>query len=395
MTILYIGNLPKPYEHCAAQANISIITAANGIVAIERLKKENDIDVIICQYNLPGNTGLFLFDKINEDPRLNKTPFILVVEEFSKESFITAFKKGVSDYFVSSRTETEQIIDRSISLCTLKDSSYESIETIAEPETYRMPLSKRIFDIVFSSFTLLLVSPLLLIIMLAIRLESKGKVYYIAKRVGRNPFSFYKLRSMRTGSDELLNKLAKEKNQYNTEQVDSKINLDKPCPRCSELPRGEFCSPNLHIGENKICDYWYNYQKNEINSKTSTFIKIVDDPRITKVGKFIRNTSIDELPQLINVLIGDMSIVGNRPLPVYEAELLTGDDLSKRFLAPPGITGLWQVELRGKGGQMSEEERMRLDIEYADLFKGNNYSLWYDIKLILRTMPALLQSDTV
>ena len=189
--------------------------------------------------------------------------------------------------------------------------------------------------------------------------------------------------------------MAKEKNQYNTEQVDSKINLDKPCPRCSELPSGEFCSPNLHIGENKICDYWYNYQKNEINSKTSTFIKISDDPRITKVGKFIRNTSIDELPQFINVLIGDMSIVGNRPLPVYEAELLTGDDLSKRFLAPPGITGLWQVELRGKGGQMSEEERMRLDIEYADLFQGKNYSLWYDIKLILRTIPALLQSDTV
>jgi len=80
-------------------------------------------------------------------------------------------------------------------------------------------------------------------------------------------------------------------------------------------------------------------------------VKIVDDPRVTKVGKFIRNTSIDELPQLINVLKGDMSIVGNRPLPVYEAEMLTGDELSKRFLAPPGITGLWQVELRGKGGK--------------------------------------------
>ena len=197
MTILYIGNLQKPYEHCATQANISIITAANGIVAIERLKKENNIDVIICQYNLPGNTGLFLFDKINEDPRLNKTPFILVAEEFSKEIFITAFKKGVSDYFVSSTTETEKIINRSISLCTLKDSSYESNET--KSETYRMPLSKRIFDIVFSSFILLLVSPFLLLIMLAIRLESKGKVYYIAKRVGRNPFNFYKLRSMRTG----------------------------------------------------------------------------------------------------------------------------------------------------------------------------------------------------
>jgi lipopolysaccharide/colanic/teichoic acid biosynthesis glycosyltransferase len=124
-------------------------------------------------------------------------------------------------------------------------------------------------------------------------------------------------------------------------------------------------------------------------------VKIADDPRITKVGRFIRNTSIDELPQLINVIKGDMSIVGNRPLPVYEAELLTKDDLSKRFLAPAGITGLWQVELRGRGGDMSEDERKRLDNEYADHFIGDNYSFWYDFKLILRTIPALLQKDTV
>jgi lipopolysaccharide/colanic/teichoic acid biosynthesis glycosyltransferase len=236
---------------------------------------------------------------------------------------------------------------------------------------------------------------LLLIIMLAIRLESKGKVYYIAKRVGRKTFDFYKLRSMRTGSDKLLANLAKEKNQYNSGKTEPIVTEEKVCPRCSTLPEGEYCSQVLHEGIDKICDYWYNVQKQEAAKNKSTFVKIVDDPRITKVGKFIRNTSIDELPQLINVLIGDMSIVGNRPLPVYEAELLTGDNLSTRFLAPPGITGLWQVELRGKGGIMSEEERMRLDIEYADQFKDDNYSLWYDIKLILRTLPALLQSDTV
>jgi lipopolysaccharide/colanic/teichoic acid biosynthesis glycosyltransferase len=90
-----------------------------------------------------------------------------------------------------------------------------------------------------------------------------------------------------------------------------------------------------------------------------------------------------------------MSIVGNRPLPVYEAEMLTKDDMSKRFLAPAGITGLWQVELRGRGGNMSEEERKSLDNEYADHFADNNYSFWYDMKLILRTIPALLQKDTV
>lgn len=395
MTILYIGNLPESYEHCANEANISLLTASNSIMAIDQLKRNEGIDVIICQYNLPGNTGLFFYDKINLEPRINKIPFILVAEEFNKDVFLKAFESGISDYFVSSTTETQQIIQKSISLNRLKNTDYESVVVDKEPQVYKMPLSKRIFDIVFASLVLLFVGPLLLIVMLAIRLESKGKVYYIAKRVGRNPFDFYKLRSMKTGSDELLNKLAKEKNQYNTEEVDTEINIDLKCPKCSELPEGEYCSPNLHVGSNKICDYWYNYQKNEIKNNTSTFIKIADDPRITKIGKIIRNTSFDELPQLVNVLKGDMSIVGNRPLPLYEAELLTRDEMAKRFLAPAGITGLWQVELRGKGGQMSEAERIELDNEYADHFIGNNYSFWYDIKLILRTIPALLQKSTV
>jgi lipopolysaccharide/colanic/teichoic acid biosynthesis glycosyltransferase len=220
-------------------------------------------------------------------------------------------------------------------------------------------------------------------------------VYYIAKRVGRKTFDFYKLRSMRTGADDLLKKLAKEKNQYNTSADKAEVSFDEPCPKCSQLPKGQTCSPVMYVDNHKICDYWYNFQKNETAKSNSAFVKIVDDPRITRVGKFIRNTSIDELPQLINVLKGDMSIVGNRPLPVYEAELLTVDTLSKRFLAPAGITGLWQVELRGQGGNMSEDERKRLDNEYADHFEGDNYSFWYDVKLILRTIPALLQKGSV
>ena len=85
-----------------------------------------------------------------------------------------------------------------------------------------------------------------------------------------------------------------------------------------------------------------------------------------------------------------MSIVGNRPLPLYEAELLTSDDWSARFMGPAGITGLWQVELRSKKGDMSEEERKSLDNEYS-----KNYSFWGDIKLIFRTIPAMFQKDNV
>jgi len=103
----------------------------------------------------------------------------------------------------------------------------------------------------------------------------------------------------------------------------------------------------------------------------------------------LRNTSIDELPQLFNVLRGDMSIIGNRPLPLYEAEKLTSDQFAARFLAPAGITGLWQVSKRGKGG-VSEDERKALDVDYA-----RNYSVTSDLRILLMTIPALFQQENV
>ncbi|WP_445748068.1 sugar transferase [Polaribacter sp.] len=395
--ILYIGNNTN-YFTPEISENWEITRIENSIKATKYLQSEKKIDAIICDYNLPGNTGIFLYDWIRAQSDFDAIPFILLSKEFSVDLYKLAFNKKIDDFYVPSVSNPKDILERVSYLCAHKKpfSKTTELKTKVKDEDYKMPLSKRIFDIVVASTVLLLASPFLLLIIIAIRLESKGKVYYISKRVGRKTFDFYKLRSMRTGSDELLKKLAAEKNQYKKEEVKSEVNLlDIPCPKCSALPEGETCSPIMYIDTHQICDYWFNIQKREAAKSNSTFVKIVDDPRITKVGKFIRNTSIDELPQLINVLKGDMSIVGNRPLPVYEAEMLTGDDLSKRFLAPPGITGLWQVELRGKGGKMSEEERMRLDNEYADQFVGDNYSFWYDIKLILRTIPALFQSDTV
>jgi lipopolysaccharide/colanic/teichoic acid biosynthesis glycosyltransferase len=131
-------------------------------------------------------------------------------------------------------------------------------------------------------------------------------------------------------------------------------------------------------------------KQRKAEKRENAFFKMANDPRITKVGRILRNTSIDELPQFINVLKGDMSIVGNRPLPLYEAELLTTDQWSKRFLAPAGITGLWQVTKRGGSNVMSADERKQLDIEYAE-----NFSFWYDIKILLKTIPAMLQHENV
>ena len=118
-------------------------------------------------------------------------------------------------------------------------------------------------------------------------------------------------------------------------------------------------------------------------------MKFEKDPRVTRVGRFLRKTSIDEIPQLINVLRGDMSLVGNRPLPLYEAEQLTRDNTVQRFDAPAGITGLWQVTKRGKAN-MSTEERIALDNQYAE-----DHSFMMDMKIILKTFPALLQSEKV
>ena len=116
----------------------------------------------------------------------------------------------------------------------------------------------------------------------------------------------------------------------------------------------------------------------------NNFVKYENDPRITSVGKFIRKYSIDELPQLFNILKGDMSIVGNRPLPLYEAEKLTSDQYIDRFLGPSGLTGLWQVEKRGDSGKLSPEERKQLDIYYV-----KNYSFWMDMKIIFKTFTAI------
>lgn len=395
LNILYIGNEKQYIEKLQQQENLSLTVVTNNLSAVNYLNANKQPDAILCNYNLPGQNGLFLFDWIRDRTEYNTLPFVLLTNEFNSELFKSAFTKRIDDFYVLSNTLPGDLISRIEFLHKYKKSTSSSTSANLTGEVYRMPLSKRIFDIAVASTVLLLASPFLLLIMLAIRLESKGKVYYTAKRVGRKTFDFYKLRSMRTGSDDLLKKLAKEKNQYNNSSASTENNPEAPCPRCLKLPEGETCSPVMYIDKHQVCDYWYNFQKKEAAKNNSTFVKIVNDPRVTRVGKFIRNTSIDELPQLINVIKGDMSIVGNRPLPVYEAEMLTADDLSKRFLAPPGITGLWQVELRGKGGKMSEAERMRLDNEYADHFRGDNFSFWYDIKLILRTVPALLQKGAV
>lgn len=393
INILYIGTNKDYFDQADDPAPVNIVQVENSLQAIQRLLEGHQYDALVCEYHIAGGNGLSLLEWVRRQPGFTQTPFILLAPTFVSDLYKAAFAAKAADFYVTATTPPHHVLTRVVSLSHL--SKYQTTQTSrAEAITYRMPLSKRIFDIVVASTALLVLSPLLLITMAAIRLESKGKVYFIAKRVGRKPFDFYKLRSMRTGAENQLHQLAQHNNQYKHETV-SEGNTPTECPRCSQLAVGHTCSPKIYINDTAFCEYWYNVQQQQAAKQKPAFVKIVNDPRITRVGKFIRNTSIDELPQLINVLKGDMSIVGNRPLPLYEAEALTQDDMAQRFLAPAGITGLWQVELRGKGGNMSEEERKRLDNEYAAHFTGNKYSFWYDLKLMLRTIPALFQSSTV
>jgi lipopolysaccharide/colanic/teichoic acid biosynthesis glycosyltransferase/CheY-like chemotaxis protein len=202
---------------------------------------------------------------------------------------------------------------------------------------------QRTLDILVSATALAALSPVFLLIGAAIRLDSKGSVLYASPRAGRayRIFKFYKFRTMVADADAKIAEV-KHLNQYDV-----------------------------------------------ASESGPTFLKIDNDPRVTRLGKFLRNTSMDELPQLINVLLGDMSLVGNRPLPLYEACTLTADESAQRFLAPAGMTGLWQIKKRGQPN-MSVQERISLDIDYA-----NQHSFLYDLRILLNTPKVLIQKADV
>ena len=234
--------------------------------------------------------------------------------------------------------------------------------------------AKRLLDITIASVLLLLLSPVLAVIALAVRLESRGPVLYSAQRVGQHwkVFDFLKFRTMRVDADALL-KDVEHLNAYERDD-DAEGGIRLP-----EVDGG------LLIGD----EGWVTEAAaGQVLAKAS-FLKVENDPRVTRVGQFLRNTSLDELPQLFNVLRGDMSLVGNRPLPMYEAETLTTDADVERFLAPAGITGLWQVTERG-GHAVSEQRRKQLDVEYARL-RG----FWFDLRLLFQTPFASVQRADV
>ncbi len=204
---------------------------------------------------------------------------------------------------------------------------------------------KRAVDIVGAIVGILLLSPLMLITAIAVKVTSPGPVIFKQFRLGKRgvPFVFYKFRSMSTNSDD----------QIHRKYVENLIkgNLE-------EVNQGNEANPHF---------------------------KLKADPRVTPVGRIIRMTSMDELPQLFNVLKGDMSLVGPRPPLTYEAEKYQSWHLRRVLEIRPGITGLWQVEGRNK---TSFDDMVRLDLRYI-----RNWTLWLDLKILAKTVRAVLRCD--
>ena len=211
----------------------------------------------------------------------------------------------------------------------------------AEEPAFAMPsmrADKRLLDLVIASLGLVLVSPLLAAVALAVRATSPGPALFRQRRVGlgRRQFVLYKFRTMYDGNS----------SDAHHEYVSKLLTEERP-------PAG---------GRNGL-------------------YKLEDDPRVTRVGRFLRRTSIDELPQLFNVLRGEMSLVGPRPVLPWEAELI-GAPHAARFRATPGITGLWQVSGRNR---LTMRQGFDLDVEYL-----HRQSLAYDVLILLKTVPVVL-----
>ena len=344
--------------------------------------------VVVMMDKTNGKSDSAIIAKIKAT--LRDAYIILISGEMTSEERKEYLKSGIND--TMGNDVSMLVIDKKLQfIIDREDLLFEdNQEHKTEVESYRIPMWKRTFDIIFSSTAIILLSPIFLLTALAIRMESKGPILFKSKRVGTNYriFDFLKFRSMFVDADKKLFELSKEHNQYTLadetlEEDDILIGDDD-----DEQEKG-FGMDTMLIGDDYIVpEEDFNRQKKEENE--NAFVKIENDPRVTKVGRFIRKYSIDELPQLFNILKGDMSIVGNRPLPLYEAEKLTSDDSIDRFMAPAGLTGLWQVEKRGNSGAMSAEERKQLDIYY-----GQHYNFWMDAKIILKTVTAFIQKDNI
>ncbi|MFT4666934.1 MAG: lipopolysaccharide/colanic/teichoic acid biosynthesis glycosyltransferase [Polaribacter sp.] len=288
---------------------------------------------IICNYEFLREENFRFLHSLTAHESHKNIPFIVISSDGLDIPVEQALKMGIDDCYTEP-VNWRNLKKRVVFLQQYKEELLKPTDNpVDNTYHYKTTFGKRVFDCVVALTIMLVFSPILLFIILAIKVTSDGPVIYRSKRIGQgyNAFYFFKFRSMCIDADDKRKELS------------------------------------------------------YMSAQAGAFLKIKNDPRVTKIGWLIRKTSLDELPQLLNVLRGEMSIIGNRPLPLTEAEMITKDVWAARFLAPAGITGLWQTAPGGKEN-MRQEERIGLDIEYA-----TRLSAIMDAKILLRTIPAMIQ----
>lgn len=386
---IYIGNNRITISHLSKVTGgmfIAVSSSQKAAKIIDGIRERYNTSILYEQTESPEADHIEISYLRKRFPRVYIT---LVTEGLQPENRKSYLLAGVNNT-LPPHAQEESIERMSAYLKTRKESKLKEFSDTHRKviNTFRLPLWKRTFDILFAGTAVIILSPLLIGTAIAIRLESKGKIIYKSQRVGSNYqiFNFLKFRSMYTNADKRLKEL-NALNQYQIEEVETSD--EGPEIRFDDLSGSPEEEEHLLISDDFVISE-EDFIKKKEKAKENPFIKLENDPRVTRVGRFIRKYSIDELPQLFNILKGDMSIVGNRPLPLYEAELLTSDAYIDRFMAPSGLTGLWQVEKRGDAGKMSAEERKQLDIKYA-----RDFSFWLDMKIIFKTLTAFVQKENV
>lgn len=388
--LLYIGKNKEFLRKFGKLESVQMIYAQNyqdAITICVRLKVRENIIVLHEQGNINEdieNIGTFR-------KKFYQAYVTLITDGLSPAASKTYLNSGINDT-VSWNITTAQLRQKIDLINKRQELLYARDRKKKNVKRFILPKWKRCFDVVFSGIALVVLSPVFLVITIAIRMESKGPIIYKSKRVGSNYtiFDFLKFRSMYVDADKKLKDLA-DQNQYQSENapvVATEFSME-------ELGGLMFGDDGIIDDGGMLVSDDFIIPEGEFISKQnalddSPFVKIEKDPRVTKVGRVLRKYSLDELPQLVNILKGDMSVVGNRPLPLYEAERLTSDESIERFMAPAGLTGLWQVEKRGDAGKLSAKERKELDLKY-----GREFSLGLDIKILFKTLTAFVQKGDV
>ena len=382
--LLYIGKSKSFLTQFGKLEDVQLIYAKDHKDAITiciNLKARENIIILYEQGNLKEDVeNITLFRK-----KFYQGYVVLVTGGLKKEESAAYLKSGINDT-ISPNISKEELIQKIDLINKRQELLYISNRKKKVVKRFILPRWKRFFDITFAGIALIVLSPVFLIISLAIRLESKGPVIYKAKRVGTNYniFDFLKFRSMYNNADKHLKELT-DLNQYKSEDD------------TATEPKG-FSDDDLDgflIGDDGVIlvsdDFIIPeevFASKRNSEQDQPFVKIEKDPRVTRGGRFLRKYSLDELPQLINILKGDMSFVGPRPEMLENVKSYTRElpEFKYRLRAKAGLTGYAQIA--GKYNT-SPKDKLILDMMYIE-----NYSFRTDIKLLFQTAIVLLKKDS-